>query len=64
MSGVAPPRNRREAVAAALVRLAPRLPGFEAEAVLDRALASAGLRRAAPEAVSGATDRPVSPQSP
>jgi hypothetical protein len=49
MSGVAPPRNRREAVAAALGRLAPRLPGFEAEAVLDRALASAGLRRAAPE---------------
>jgi hypothetical protein len=49
MSGVAPPRNRREAVAAALARLAPRLPGFEAEAVLDRALASAGLRRAAPE---------------
>lgn len=49
MSGAAPPRNRREAVAAALARLAPRLPDFEAEAVLDRALASAGLRRAAPE---------------
>ncbi|MBE7248080.1 MAG: DUF2293 domain-containing protein [Actinomycetospora chiangmaiensis] len=44
-----PPRNRREAVAAALARLAPRLPEFEAEAALDRALASPGLRRAAPE---------------
>ena len=33
----------------ALQRLAPRLPAFEAEAVLDRALASPGLRRAAPE---------------
>ncbi|WP_144758733.1 DUF2293 domain-containing protein [Methylobacterium dankookense] len=41
--------NRREAVAAALQRLAPRLPDFEAESVLDRALASPGLRRAAPE---------------
>lgn len=44
-----PPLNRREAVAAALARLAPRLPDFEAEAALDRALASPGLRRAAPE---------------
>lgn len=44
-----PPRNRREAVVAALSRLAPRLPAFEAEAILDRALASPGLRRAAPE---------------
>ncbi|MGU3540719.1 DUF2293 domain-containing protein [Methylobacterium sp. A54F] len=44
-----PPRNRREAVAAALRRLAPRLPAFEAEASLDRALASPGLRGAAPE---------------
>ena len=41
--------GRREAVAAALRRLAPRLPEFEAEAVLDRALASPGLRGAAPE---------------
>ncbi|MGT2479623.1 DUF2293 domain-containing protein [Methylobacterium oryzae CBMB20] len=49
MSGAAPPRNRREAVAAALARLAPRLPPFEAEAVLDRASASPGLRRAMPE---------------
>jgi hypothetical protein len=48
MSGV-PHRNRREAVAAALARLAPRLPDFEAEAALDRALASPGLRGAAPE---------------
>ncbi|WP_336487636.1 DUF2293 domain-containing protein [Methylobacterium nigriterrae] len=43
------PANRREAIAAALRRLAPRLPAFEAEAALDRALTSAGLRRAAPE---------------
>ncbi|KQP26547.1 hypothetical protein ASG60_09185 [Methylobacterium sp. Leaf469] len=41
--------NRREAVAAALLRLAPRLPEFEAGAILDRALASPGLRGAAPE---------------
>ncbi len=41
--------NRREAVTAALLRLAPRLPEFEAGAVLDRALASPGLRGAAPE---------------
>lgn len=47
MSG--PPRDRRAAVAAALARLAPRLPTFEAGAVLDRALASPGLRGAAPE---------------
>ena len=44
-----PPLNRREAVAAALARLAPRLPDFEAEAAIDRALASPGLRGAAPE---------------
>ncbi|BAQ47915.1 MULTISPECIES: DUF2293 domain-containing protein [Methylobacterium] len=41
--------TRREAVAAALVRLAPRVPDFEAEAIVDRALASTGLRNAAPE---------------
>lgn len=41
--------NRREAVAAALLRLAPRLPSYEREAVLDRALASSGLGGAAPE---------------
>ncbi|MCJ2011568.1 DUF2293 domain-containing protein [Methylobacterium sp. J-076] len=40
--------DRKSAVAGALARLAPRLPAFEAGAVLDRALASAGLRRAAP----------------
>lgn len=49
MSVGSPPLNRRDAVAAALARLAPRLPDFEAEAALDRALASPGLRRAAPE---------------
>ncbi|KQT19721.1 hypothetical protein ASG40_02545 [Methylobacterium sp. Leaf399] len=42
--------TRREAVAAALARLAPRLPAFEAGAVLDRVLASPGLRRGRPEA--------------
>ena len=42
-------RNRREAVAEALAILAPRIPEFEAEAVTDRALASPGLRHAAPE---------------
>ncbi|MGU3666047.1 DUF2293 domain-containing protein [Methylobacterium sp. A49B] len=49
MKEPSPPGNRREAVIAALLRLAPRLPDFEAEATLDRALASPGLRRAAPE---------------
>ncbi|MGY2051190.1 DUF2293 domain-containing protein [Methylobacterium sp. JK268] len=47
-----PPRRgltRREEVAEALVRLAPRVPDFEAEAIVDRALASPGLRGAAPE---------------
>lgn len=41
--------TRREAVEAALARLAPRVPDFEAEAIVDRALASTGLRNAAPE---------------
>ena len=41
--------NRREAVAAALAQLAPRLPAFESEAVTDRALASPGLRNARPD---------------
>lgn len=44
-----PPADRRSAVAGALLRLAPRLPPFETGAVIDRALASPGLRRAAPE---------------
>jgi hypothetical protein len=43
------PQDRRTAVTGALARLASRLPDFEAGAVLDRALASPGLRRAAPE---------------
>ena len=43
------PTNRRQAVERALALLAPRLPDFEAEAVTDRALASPGLRGAAPE---------------
>lgn len=41
--------SRPERIAAALARLAPRLPRFEAGAVLDRALISPGLSRAAPE---------------
>ncbi|MEE7458662.1 hypothetical protein MPAR168_12370 [Methylorubrum populi] len=45
----APKGDRRAAVADALARLAPRLPDFEAEAALDRALRSTGLRGAAPE---------------
>jgi hypothetical protein len=36
-------------LAQALARLAPRLPAFETAAVLDRAGASPGLRKAAPE---------------
>ncbi|MFH6782781.1 MULTISPECIES: DUF2293 domain-containing protein [Methylobacterium] len=43
------PPTRRDAVEAALSRLAPRVPDFEAEAIVDRALASTGLRGAAPE---------------
>jgi len=46
--GVALP-TRREAVATALGHLAPRVPEFEAAAIVDRALASSGLRGAAPE---------------
>ncbi|NEU14363.1 DUF2293 domain-containing protein [Methylobacterium sp. BTF04] len=41
--------NRRDAVAAALAILAPRLPDFEADEVLGRALASPGLHGAGPE---------------
>ncbi|HJE23334.1 MAG TPA: DUF2293 domain-containing protein [Methylorubrum populi] len=44
-----PPLDRRSIVAEALSRLAPRLPEFEAEAVLDRAMRSPGLRGAIPE---------------
>ncbi|WP_375464382.1 DUF2293 domain-containing protein [uncultured Methylobacterium sp.] len=44
-----PPGNRRDAVARALARIAPRQPDFEAAATLDRALASPGLRSAASE---------------
>lgn len=47
VDGVAP--DRRSAVADALRRVAPRLPPFEAGVVLDRALASPGLRKGAPD---------------
>lgn len=40
---------RRSDVAAALARIAPRLPRHESEAVLDHAEDSRGLSRAAPE---------------
>ncbi|KQT49918.1 hypothetical protein ASG52_07445 [Methylobacterium sp. Leaf456] len=49
MSQRIPLGDRRAAVAAALERLVPRLPEFEAESVLDRAMRSPGLRGAAPE---------------
>lgn len=45
----APMPDRRTLVTQALARLAPRLPEFEAESVVDRALRSPGLRRAVPE---------------
>ena len=48
-SHAAPPTDRRAVLVEALARLAPRLPDFEAEAVLDRALRSPGLRGAVPE---------------
>ena len=44
--------SRREAVGAALARLAPRLPAFETGVGLDRALASRGLKGAAPESAA------------
>jgi len=48
-SDAVPPTDRRAVLTEALTRLAPRLPDFEAEAVLDRALRSPGLRGAVPE---------------
>ena len=41
--------SRREAIEQAVLRLAPRIPGHEAMAVVDHALTSPGLRGAAPE---------------
>jgi len=41
--------NRRGALAAALRRLAPKIPPHEFGAVIDHALDSAGLTSAAPE---------------
>ncbi len=41
--------DRRTLVTQALARLAPGLPSFEAETVVDRALRSPGLRGAVPE---------------
>ena len=44
--------NRRDALAAALRRLAPNIPPHEFGAVIDHALDSAGLKSAAPEAAA------------
>jgi hypothetical protein len=44
--------GRRAAVSAALDRLAPRLPGHERGVVIDRAMDSPGLARAAPDAAA------------
>ena len=44
--------SRREDVEAALRHLAPRLPRHEFGAVLDHAMASRGLRTAAPESAA------------
>jgi hypothetical protein len=41
--------SRRDALEAALRRLAPKIPPHEFGAVIDHALHSAGLRSAAPE---------------
>lgn len=41
--------NRREALEAALRRLAPGIPPHEFSAVMDHALDSAGLKTAAPD---------------
>lgn len=41
--------TRRRALEAALSVLAPRLPRFEHQAVIDHALSSSGLRHAGPE---------------
>jgi hypothetical protein len=41
--------GRRDAVAEALRRLAPTMPAFERDVVIDRALDSPGLAKAAPE---------------
>jgi len=41
--------QRQEALQGALRVLAPRIPGHEAESIIDHALGSPGLRKAAPE---------------
>ena len=47
-----PGRGRDAAIAAALLRLAPHVPKFERGEIVAHALASPGLRRAAPEAAA------------
>ena len=47
-----PPADRRGAVEGAVRAMAPRIPRHEFEAVVDHALLSRGLRKAAPEATA------------
>jgi hypothetical protein len=44
--------SKRAEIAAALRRLAPKIPSHEFEAVLDHALDSAGLKGASPESAA------------
>ena len=44
--------SRRDAIKTALRRLAPRIPRYEFEAVIDHSLDSPGLQTAAPEAAA------------
>ncbi|EKV30462.1 hypothetical protein C882_4421 [Caenispirillum salinarum AK4] len=44
--------GRRERIEAALLRLAPRIPGHERGAVIDHALDSPGLKTARPESAA------------
>lgn len=44
--------GRRALIEAALLRLAPRIPGHERGAVVDHAMDSTGLKTASPEAAA------------
>ncbi len=46
------PRSRRDAIAQALDVIAPAIPAFDRDAVLDHAQDSAGLRTASPQAAA------------
>lgn len=43
---------RRDRIAAALGRIAPKVPAFDREAILDHACDSPGLKTASPEAAA------------